>query len=110
MGNHRNRRNQTPQMTQMPHVQNIPLIGRQPSQRQVAEARIVQSFHDMTSKLYVQLATNYIENLDSTLGEGIDAEELGDLARTCRTVATAFFEGLGVIQAQKTQEAEPKAE
>ena len=94
----------------MTPLQNIPLIGQQPSPRQVAEARIVQAIHDMASKLYAQLAANYIENLDSTLGDDIDAEELGDLARTCRTVATAFFEGLGVIQTQKTQEAEPKAE
>ena len=95
---------------QMTPLQNVPLIGRQPSPRQVAEARIVQAIHDMASKFYVQLATNYIENLDSALGDDVDAEELGDLARTCRTVATAFFEGLGVIKTQKTQEAEPKAE
>ena len=91
----------------MTQVQNIPLIGQQPSPQQVAEARIAQAIHEMASKLYAQLAANYIENLDSTLGDDIDAEELGDLARTCRTVATAFFEGLGVI---KTRKAEPKAE
>jgi len=90
-----------PQMpSQIPSLGQAPLIGQREA---AAKAAIQQAIQQLSLGIYKDLATAYIATRDNH--QVVDAERLRQTARDAHTAAVALFEGLGVIELQKPEEA-----
>lgn len=76
----------------------VPLIGQQRVQQQAqVQAAINQAIQQLAQQIYVSLATA-LHQLDSDEHGQVDPDRLRQCARNAMSAATAYFEGIGVIQ------------
>lgn len=81
-----------------PVGQQVPILGQAPSREQQAQVALRQMIGQMSAGIYQSLAVAHISGLD--VHQDVSRQTLRDIAKKSQMAATAYFEGLGIIEPQ----------